>query len=223
MRYCRFLLIALPAFGAFGCASVTFHPSIQATGEYRNTQSIVDAAEALPEHSADDVKVLVDALPDGMSIEGGQLVFDHAKYQMLGRVGADYAHFRGANLGFLFYRYKESEGWRTHLCEWQVPLTWLTLGAWAFVMPTYLPCRVGFGSEEGRRGDVVETMQRATKALGGNLVIVAGFGGEDFVSVTSHSFGNVAIARVDSDHVGVLSGSGYAFHSIALSREPKGP
>ena len=63
-------------------------------------------------------------------------------------------------------------------------------------------------SVEDRRADIVEALQRATKALGGNLVVVAGFGGVDFVTVQG---GQV----VATNSVSGLGGQGYAFKDAA--------
>jgi hypothetical protein len=204
------------ASGSFGCASLTFLPTIQSIGEYKNTQKFADLAEDMPANSAEDVKVLIQALPEGMELKDGQIVFDHERYEMLGKVTAEWKNPTGVNMGLWFYDYKHDESWRTGYCAWQVPLSWVTLTLWAWLMPTYYPCRVGGGTEEERRADIVETLQRATKALGGNLVVVAGFGGVDFVTVNART--GVVVA---TSSVGTLSGTGYAFRAKTEAREAK--
>jgi hypothetical protein len=199
--------LALPlALASSGCASLTFQPGVQSIGEYKNTAKVAEAADDMKAKDGADVKVLIEAIPDGMAIKDKSLVYDHARYELLGKVSAEYKNPGAVNMGFWVYDYKEGENWRTGLCAWQVPLSWVSLTLWSWLSPTYYPCRVGAGSEEDRRQEVVSTLQKATKALGGDLVIVAGFGGVDFVTVN----GNTG-AVVASNSVGTLNGVGYAF------------
>jgi hypothetical protein len=197
--------LLLPVF-SLGCASLAFKPGVQSVGEYRNTAAAVETAEKIPNEGAAEVKVLIETLPEGMALKDGELVFDHERFEMLGKVSAQYKDPGMANLGFWFYPYQDKDSWRTGLCAWQVPLSWVTLTMWAWLVPTYYPCRVRMGDEEERRAAIIDTMQRATKALGGNLVVVGGFGGVDFITVNSRS-GMV----VHANSVSTLSGTGYAF------------
>ena len=200
---------------ATGCGTMTYKPAVQSIGEYKNTSQAVDDAENMPEHSADKVRVLVETLPEGMGLKDGVIAYDHAQYELLGKVSASYKDPSAVNLGLWFYGYKEDERWRKGLCTWQVPISWLTLTMWSYFSPTYYPCRVAPGSEEERRADIVETLQRATKALGGNLVIVSGFGGVDFVTVN----GNTG-AVIASNSVSTLNGGGYAFKASGAAATP---
>ncbi len=211
--------VFLPAFAvalaSTGCASVAFKPGVQTIGEYKNTAKVAAAAEDMKPHEGEHVKVLIEAVPEGMAIKAGQLLFDHERYDLLGKVTADYKNPGGVNMGVWVYDYKEGETWRTGLCAWQVPLSWVTLTMWSWLSPTYYPCRVTAGSEEDRRQEIVATLQRTTKALGGDLVIVAGFGGVDFVTVNGHT--GVVVA---SSSVGTLSGLGYAFRVKGAAPAP---
>jgi hypothetical protein len=203
--------------GTTGCGTVAFKPSVQSVGEYKNTAKAADVAEQMPEHSAAGVKVLVETLPEGMVVRDGALDFDHDRYEMLGKVSATYKDPSGVNMGLWFYDYKESEKWRAGLCTWQVPLSWVTLTMWSWLSPTFYPCRVNAGEEEARRADIVETLQRATKSLGGDLVVVAGFGGINFLTVNGQT-GTV----VATNSVGTLNGLGYAFKTTGVKRNAKG-
>lgn len=208
----RLALLATLSLGlaTTGCGTVAFKPSVQSVGEYKNTAKAASAAEDMDPHVADDVKVLVETLPEGMALKDGQILIDHDRYEMLGKVSATYKDPGAVNMGLWFYGYKDTEKWRTGFCAWQVPLSWVTLTMWSWFVPTYYPCRVAAGNEEERRADIVETLQKATKALGGNLVVVAGFGGVDFVTVN----GNTG-AVVASNSVSLLNGVGYAFKAKA--------
>lgn len=185
-----------------GCASTTFRPSAHALGEYKDLEAITEAAERLEEGSAGDVKVLVETLPDGMSSRGGELAFDRARYDLLGKIKVDYNNPASANFGFWWYRYRSDESWRVGLCSWQVPLGWATLSLWALLSPTYYPCRVSLGSEAARREAIVEAVQRGTKALGGNLAVLQGFGGILMVDARTRG----VVGGTDA-----LSGLAYAF------------
>jgi hypothetical protein len=201
-----------------GCASLAFRPSVQSIGEYKNTQAITDKAEGMDEHAADDVKVLVEALPEGMAVKDGDFVYDKDRYELLGKVGAQYKDASMVNMGLWGYGYNGGESWRTGLCVWQIPLSWVTLTMWSWLAPTYYPCRVTVGSEEDRRAHVVEAMQRAAKALGGDLVIVAGFGGINFVTVSGSTV-------VGANTINSLNGTGYAFkvkHGPSEAKPVKG-
>jgi hypothetical protein len=210
------LLARPPIFLAFlpllslGCASLAYKPGVQSVGEYRNTMAVSQQADDLAPGVSDDVKVLLEMLPDGMALKEGQLVFDHTRYQMLGKVSAEYRDPSGVNLGWWFYHYQDKDSWRTGLCAWQVPLSWVTLSMWSWFVPAYYPCRVKFGDEDERRATAIQTLQRATKALGGNLVVVAGFGGIDFITVSGRS-GVV----LNANSVGALRSTGYAFKVLS--------
>ena len=211
-----FFPVFVLALSTTACGSVAFKPSVQSVGEYKNTSKVADVAEDMPEHSADNVKVLIETLPEGMAVQDGSIAFDHDRYEMLGKVSAAYKDPSGVNMGLWFYGYKESEKWRTGLCSWQVPLSWVTITMWSWLSPTYYPCRVTAGDEEARRADIVETLQRATKALGGNLVVVAGFGGINFLTVNGHTGAVVA-----SNSVGTLNAEGYAFKAKNAKPSPQ--
>ena len=202
------LLVLFVLVGSTGCASLTFKPGAQSIGEYKNTAKVASDADDMKEHSADDVKVLVEALPEGVTVKEGAFAYDHERYELLGKVSASYNDPTLSFIGLWVYGFRAGERWRYGLCTWQVPLSWVTFTLWAWVSPTYYPCRVGMGSVEDRRADIVETLQRATKALGGNLVVVAGFGGVDFVTVQG---GQV----VATNSVSALGGQGYAFKYTA--------
>lgn len=187
-----------------GCASLAFKPAVQSTGEYRNTAALTEKAEDMPADDAKNVKVFMNELPDGMGIKEGAFVYDREHYELLGKVTADYKDPSLANLGFWVYGYKESERWRTGLCAWQVPLSWVTLTLWSWLSPTYYPCRVSAGEAEERREEIVETLRRAAKAAGADFVIVSGIGGVNVITVSG---GTVVGANSISD----LSAQGYAF------------
>ena len=199
-----------------GCASLAFKPAVESTGEYRNLSAHTQKAEELTSEEAEDVKVMVGQLPAGMAVKDGTLDYDHERYELLGRVSAQYKDPSAVNLGLWFYDYKAGERWRTGLCAWQVPLSWVTLMLWSWVSPSYYPCRVSVGEPEERRDAIVETLRRAAKATGANLVVVSGFGGIDFVTLKG---GEVVSASAISD----LSAVGHAFRIKGTGAGNSGP
>lgn len=161
-----------------GCASAVWHPRVESVaGEYKNVEAISAKADDSPEGTAEDVKALVMTLPPGMSLEGDVLRVDADRYEVLGKVAAKPA-------GEFFYPYRES--WRRPVCYPQRVLVVATLFVWMAV-PTVWPCFISSGSVDDRRDRIVEAMRRATKELGGNMVLVAGFGGQVTIAKTSSS------------------------------------
>ena len=112
-----------------------------------------------------------------MNLKGDLLEVDRSRYEILGKVTAKPA-------GEFFYPYRE--GWRKPVCYPQRVLVVATLFAW-FLSPTVWPCFISAGTVEERRDRIVEALKRATKSLGGNLVLVGGFGGTITVARTSAS------------------------------------
>lgn len=172
--------LLLTAFAATtqGCASAVWHPRVESvSGEYKNTEAMSAKADDASEGSADDVKAIVMQLPQGITIEGDVLNVDSSRYEVLGRVSAKPA-------GDFFYPYRE--GWRRPVCHPQRVLAVATLFLWLAV-PTSWPCFVSGGSVDDRRDRIVEAMKRATQAMGGNMVLIAGFSGTIMISKTSSS------------------------------------
>ena len=196
-------LIGAGALTQLGCAGAVWHPRVESvSGEYRNTQAMSDAAAALPEGTADEVKALVMQLPPGMDIQGDVLKVDADKYEVLGKVSAKPA-------GDFFYPYREH--WRRPLCYPQRVLVVVTLFTWVIV-PTYWPCFVATGTENDRRDQIIEAMKRATKSMGGNMVLVGGFNGQ--VTVTASQ--NTAVVST----VEAVEGVGWAIKVKSPSGEP---
>ena len=176
-RLSTLALFVLPlfAFTETGCAAAVWHPKVEnVSGEYKNTQALSEKAEGIPEGAAQDVVAVVDQLLPGMDYKDGVFNADPARYEVLGKVSAKPA-------GEFFYPYKE--GWRKPVCWPQRVLVVATLFLWLAV-PTAWPCFIGSGSVEDRRDSIVESMKRATKAMGGNLVLVAGFQGRVTITAT---------------------------------------
>ena len=166
-------LIAL-AFASQGCAATVFRPRVEAVGEYKNTEAVSEKANEL-ESDAPEVKVVVGQLLPGMTYKDGLFSVDPAKYEVLGKVSSEPSKR-------FFYPYKES--WRRSVCWPQMPLVYGTLFAWIAV-PTVWGCFVGAGTPDERKDSMVTAMRRATKVLGGNLLLVGGFGGTVIINANT--------------------------------------
>jgi len=172
--------VCLALLGGSGCASANYAPGVAPVGPYRNAQAIVDRADSLSWADVEDVEALVGSLPEGVEVRGAELVVDRERYELLGQVTASPEGNLFSRFGAWFYDYPEDESWRKPFCYWQVPLVWVTLTFYAWLSPLQYPCRVVDGSSasaiEARKHRLVETLRKATKALGGNLVVVTSFG-----------------------------------------------
>ena len=173
------------ALGSFGCAATVYKPHIEAVGEYKNTEAISDKAVDLQD-DASEVKVVVGQLLPGMTYKDGLFSVDPEKYEVLGKVSSEPS-------SRFFYPYKES--WRRPVCWPQIPLVYATLFVWA-LMPTVWGCFVGSGSPDERKDGMVTAMRRATKVLGGNLLLVGGFGGTVIISANT----GVQLAETEATH-----------------------
>ncbi len=164
-----FLLLSIAA-TASGCAHATFHATIDPTGnarDLRKFEALTKEANELPPGAADDVKVLIDELPEGMKFEEGKLQYDHARYVVLGsfEVTPD-SNF----IGLWFDTYDAHEAWKNVYCNLQVPLNWLSIYTWP-VLPFFWPCFKGSLDETSRIEHMVPRLQSAGKVLGATVVV----------------------------------------------------
>lgn len=171
----RSVLFFTFALASQGCAATAFKPHVESVGEYKNTQAISDKADALDEDDAPEVKVVIGQLLPGMAYKDGVFSVDPERYEVLGTVSAERSKR-------FFYPYNEK--WRRPLCWPQIPLVYGTLFIWLAV-PSVWVCFPHDGSPEERKDNIVTAMRRATKVLGGNLVLVGGFGGTVLINANT--------------------------------------
>jgi hypothetical protein len=170
----RLWLLAVVVASGAGCASVNYAPRIVSvgTGEYRDTRALDQKAAKVSAAEAARVKVFFDDLPDGMTSQNGRLVWDEARYEVVGRVGVTPQSAGFSNVAWGFYDYAPDQSWRKGYCWWQVPLGWLTIGIWA-ITPFYAPCWVLPESDPAvRKERIVQSIRRAGFALGADLVVM---------------------------------------------------
>ena len=206
------LLALLVTLSTTACASSTFSPGATFHGTPRSALEVVKTADAMDEKTASDVEVLVGQLPEGVAVEGGAVRVDPARYELLGTVTAK-SNGVVDFVNFWFYPYAEDEAWRKGFCYWQVPLTWVTL---TIVSPLAYPCKVIDGGSsaaavEGRKDKIMHTLRRATKAMGGDLLIVTSSGSTNYVDLRSGTVVGTTEAT---------GGEGLALRRVVAARLP---
>jgi len=110
--------------------------------------------------SRNEVRVLVDSIPEGLSVNDGVISNQEGyNHKIFGRFSLNPNH-----RAFPDYE----QGWRKGVCYWQVPLTWITLGIWMTV-PTYYPCyTTSYNSKEM----ILDEVRRLVRIVGGDLAVI---------------------------------------------------
>ncbi len=173
---------------ATSCASLNYRPRVDPLGPV-HVMALPDlTADDMNWDDARDVRVLLGELPPGLSWGPGGIVVQDPRYRVVGHVGAFPKPGHLSYAGLWFYDYPEDEAFRNVYCNAQIPLSWLTFTLWTWLTPFYYPCRI---VETNRIDDVAErrmrilaTLRKATKAAGGNLLVVTHLGNHHFVRFT---------------------------------------
>ncbi len=125
-----------------------------------------------------DVMVVSGQFPEGLTLmeQGTKVVVASGyeqKYQILGDVEADF--FKGVSqFRSLLWTYDYKDNWRQNYCLVQAPFKLVTLGIWT-LLPIAWPCVASAPSDPlDRKQALIEDLKKATKALGGNLLILSG-------------------------------------------------
>jgi hypothetical protein len=169
MRKNIILMVIVTMVVAAGCAPLHMQANFSHMGEANPTldQTINDQYEEVrdqPTQGASEVKVLVDALPEGLSFNDGVIANqDGFGHQILGKfsIGPDHGAFPE-------YR----QGWRKGVCYWQQPLVWVSLTLWMMV-PTYYPC---FTTGLNPKQTIIDEVKRLAQVAGGDLAVISYFG-----------------------------------------------
>ncbi len=181
----RWLLLPLLA---TGCASLNYRPLVNPMGQVRISDLPDVVADDMSWGEARDVRVMVGELPPGIAWGPEGLVIQDPRYRVVADVAAYPKWARLSNLGLWFYDFPDDQAWRKFYCGAQVPLSWVTLTLWSWLSPTYYPCRTVETNLPDdvaeRRMRILETMRKATKAAGGNLLIVTHLGNRHWARFT---------------------------------------
>ncbi|MDB4940546.1 MAG: hypothetical protein JWP97_80 [Labilithrix sp.] len=150
-----------------GCAPTYSAATFRRMGEYdpRADEAVShryrELQEVPPARPA-EVRVLLDTLPEGVAIDGNVVsvrpgypltILGH--YDLQGPVGGPWS----------FPDYKSTG--RKVYCYWQAPLSWVTLGLWALVVPVSYPC----WTKDLTREEWASELRTLAIAAGGNLVV----------------------------------------------------
>lgn len=166
----RVSLLGLLGLQLVGCAHQSFKATFVPNGDASNLRHFTELNERaanLPVGEGKDVRVLLDRLPEGMTVKEGELTYDHDRYTVVAQLRIE----PGPNyIGIWFADYDEHERWKNVYCNAQVPLNWVTLYMWV-VLPFYWPCFQGSLDENERLEHMVARLQSAATLVGGNLVV----------------------------------------------------
>ncbi len=162
--------VAAVALLAMGCAPTYSTAQVQAVGEYQSGakeafgqkyRELQKSEDERPSAAA-NVKVLDETVPPGVVIHGDVLsVEDGYPLTIVGR----YDFFGPQGGPWTFSDYKSTG--RKVYCYWQAPLTWVTLGMWALVVPVSYPC----WTENLTQDERIAQIRLVAMAAGGNLVV----------------------------------------------------
>ncbi|MGA9520972.1 MAG: hypothetical protein WBV82_05880 [Myxococcaceae bacterium] len=130
---------------------------------------------------AEDVEVYIGEFPAGISMDEGRIeVAEDSEFQVAARVHTNMNDSGLALMGVWGYAYDEDEAWRKPYCYAQIPLNWITLTTWSWYTPFYWPCRVyesnSVADINRRKQRIIQTLKKATKAAGGEILVVTGLG-----------------------------------------------
>jgi hypothetical protein len=170
MRFAT-LFISTCALLLSACGAVRSEPRFQAFGEAdleRDARVIEEFRKSRDGGAShDDVKVLLDTVPEGIKTsEGSFSVEDGFAHVILGK----FTLIPGRGLGYWFTWFPDYEdSWRKGVCYWQIPLHWVTMGLWAMV-PTSYPC---FTTPARSKISLVRDAKTLAAASGADTVIVS--------------------------------------------------
>jgi len=165
----RSVVLVCIGIGLAGCGTVKTMPDLSLYGE-ANPELERNHIKAYKKNKAIDVnevKVLVDTVPEGISVNDGQISSESDyEHEVIGHFSfrPDYKRQDSDALD-AFTNYKT--GWRKAVCYPQVPLRYVTLGLWK-IIPTSYPC---YGSISQSKEDMISEAQKLTKITGVFLIL----------------------------------------------------
>jgi hypothetical protein len=191
------LLVVILAVFLSGCASTGFAPRFEKPGKFdpELSSSIDQRAHEMAWSEARDVEVYIGEGPEGVSInENGRLVFDESEWEVLGKVVAS------PNSDDFFYEYPEDQNWRNSYCGVNSVLRAATLGFWV-VTPFPWTCIVKDGNSAEdiklRKMRIVNTLKKATRAAGGDFVVITSLGNLEYKNVEGRVLNTIDIMSAE--------------------------
>jgi len=193
---------------------MNYSPRIERFGELQDSSGLEQRADEMKWAQAKNVRAFVGDLPQGVSLDGDKIKADPAQYEILGKV---YTNFKPPYIfNTWFYDYPEDESGRKLYCHVQVPLAWITLTMWSYLPWTY-PCQVvdSYNNPKdinARKFRIVNTLKKATAALGGNILVITSLGKLKTVSGTTGQ---------ELHTLDMIAAEGYALRSKKLAAASK--
>lgn len=167
-----------------GCASKNFSSQYEATGklDMERTYSVNKKAEDMAWEEAADINVYLGGGADGISIgENDEVKIDPNKWEILGKVSAS----PDSGSIFLPSQFPEDENWRNYYCPPNRVLTFATIGFW-FLTPFPWACvpkeKNTADAVNNRKMRIVNTLKKATKASGGDTLIITSLGNLEYTN-----------------------------------------
>ena len=177
----RLLLTAAMMVVLTGCASWSYSPNYEKLGalDISGTSEINRKANEMKWADAEDISVFLGNGAEGMSVsENGALNYSEEQWEMLGKVSVSPDSYLNP-FTQSFKPYPEDEGWRNGYCKVNGVMVIATLSIWG-VLPFNWPCMRqetnSVDAVEARKIRIVNTLKKATKAAGGDTVIITSLG-----------------------------------------------
>lgn len=155
------------------CATIKTMPDISLYGEAdpeKESQVINKYEERGKIPKQEKVKVLVDTVPEGVSVSDGQISAQSGyAHEIIGRFSfrPDFKRKSSKAMdGFSNYK----SAWRKAVCYPQVALRYATLGMWTYLSPTAYLCH---GSMKQGKNEMIDESKKITKAAGGNVTTIS--------------------------------------------------
>ena len=187
MKSMKILMAALSLLALFlmsACAHNNYTSRIEILGKYQDTSKLEEKANDMKWADASKINVYVGTFPEGITLENGAItVSPDSNFELIGKVYTA----EDVPSPIWFSTHPEDEGWKNAYCNAQVPLTWVTVMMW-WVVPVHYPCWPAETNSPSRISDrkmrIINTLKKATKAAGGDTLIITELGSTQFVAGT---------------------------------------
>lgn len=223
-RVAALAIVSLFALSSTACATGPYGVTVMRAGNYNpdRNEATAEAAKELPWDDTYPVDVVVDTLPEGIKLDGQNLLVDAAlkdRYAYLGRINSfqEDNRFTAAAKSVWWYEslHPRHSAARDVYCKVQTPLRTLTLGIYSLLVPLDWPCWVLYSADRDKNLRIhAQELKRAATAMGANLVVLQSV--ED--QTTLHA--NTYYGGTDSDTVKAASVWAFALVDRAKPTRP---
>jgi hypothetical protein len=184
-------LLACAGMAVAGCATPAYHLSVVRFGDVdvSGGRTVVNTAETMTDADEKTVRAITGTLPAGLELtENGQKLLVHSdRYRVLGSVTSRHEYTMNELVMLTLYWkpkfHPETSSALDTFCWAQAPLKVITLTLWN-VVPFAWPCWAKYPSEDDNIVLHVGNLKRLTKAMGGNLMVLASRGNRQELNVS---------------------------------------